>query len=322
VPYNTLLIYNLPLKLQHNSTEQKLNCTVIDSVTASYYYSKDKLKSDTYFVVEVGSSTTRFVPFVNGVISEENAYDSSSISANSLINLFNSFITETGKSRWNRFGKAVGGLEMSMELMFCAKDSLGDELLRRGYQNYYANIDTEYQNKDSYLSGLPSEIVNEIKNYLKSAIQKGNHGSNSTSLLLGRQGWKKPRGTKEEVKKVFTYDNLSWDVGDEVFTSMELFFQPNLFNLETASIQEIITEMIRCFPDSYVQESLYQNILLVGGVSSVKGFAERLKCELTKLNNGKEPGLVAPEGREYAAWRGASMMSQTDILTRKSEVIT
>jgi len=204
-------------------------------------------------------------------------------------------------------------VEMSMKVMFCVNDSLDDELLRRGYQNYYANIDTENRNSDSYLSALPSEIINQIKNYMKRSIQK--YGRDTATLLL-RRGWKKPKDAKE-VKQVFTYDTLSWEVGDEAFLSMELFFQPDLFNIEMMSIQESIMNTIHSYLDPAIRETLYQNILLVGGISTTKNFPERLQCELMKLNNGREPGLVAPEGREYAAWRGASMMSQTDILTKE-----
>jgi len=55
---------------------------------------------------------------------------------------------------------------------------------------------------------------------------------------------------------------------------------------------------------------LGKNILVSGGNTMFKGFAERLKSEIVKVSpEGYEIGVVASKDRKNAVWRGASMMA-------------
>lgn len=65
--------------------------------------------------------------------------------------------------------------------------------------------------------------------------------------------------------------------------------------------------------DQFVMNQLFGNIVLVGELTNMKGFPERIKAEMRTLCNSfqveAQPKVAAEPRREDASWRGASMFA-------------
>lgn len=110
-------------------------------------------------------------------------------------------------------------------------------------------------------------------------------------------------------------------VGEDRFIIPEVIFNPGKFNMDCKSYQEMVIDSIeKC--DMVIRKDLYNNIILSGGNTLIKGFVERLQSELENYSNilfkKKNPGVLvdsnskknikinAIEERNYSAWIGAS----------------
>eukprot|EP00455_Lapot_gusevi_P024035 TRINITY_DN2493_c0_g1_i6.p1 TRINITY_DN2493_c0_g1~~TRINITY_DN2493_c0_g1_i6.p1 ORF type:complete len:256 (-),score=50.36 TRINITY_DN2493_c0_g1_i6:227-994(-) len=72
--------------------------------------------------------------------------------------------------------------------------------------------------------------------------------------------------------------------------------------------QLLQTSLQKC--DPYLQRDLYQNIVLAGGTSMLKGFGERMYNEMMILDGGRHKlEIVQDSQRKYAAWIGGSMFA-------------
>lgn len=75
----------------------------------------------------------------------------------------------------------------------------------------------------------------------------------------------------------------------------------------TVGIHELCFDSLNIC-DPHLRKDLFQNIVLAGGSSMFKGFAERMKLELTGLSKGHENiNVVADSRRKHSAWIGGSI---------------
>jgi actin-related protein len=105
-----------------------------------------------------------------------------------------------------------------------------------------------------------------------------------------------------------TYITL-WN-GDSIRIESGLFTAPEtLFESRYYSIQEIILRSIRnC--DISIRKEMYENIVLSGGNTMLKGFEERLHKELVKeAPQNTSLNIVAPGNRNYLAWKGGALLA-------------
>ena len=95
------------------------------------------------------------------------------------------------------------------------------------------------------------------------------------------------------------------ELGKEIFEIPELIFNPDdSFNIQSPNMPEIIVDTInKC--EISTRKELYNNIILGGGNTCIKGFDQRLKTEINNIKK-KNCGIISLEERGYSAWIGAS----------------
>lgn len=97
-------------------------------------------------------------------------------------------------------------------------------------------------------------------------------------------------------------------VGTELFRCTESLFQPSLFGVDHNGVHKLIYDTImKCEPE--IRQDLFKNIVISGGSSMFPGFVDRLQQELKTLAPDMEIVIIAPEGRQYSAWSGASTLA-------------
>ena len=88
----------------------------------------------------------------------------------------------------------------------------------------------------------------------------------------------------------------------------EVLFDPSLIGLEYRGVHECILTAIQR-ADLDLRRELYQNILLAGGTTYIKGFGARLMGELQSKLGKTKVKIFAPVDRTLTAWIGGSMLS-------------
>ncbi len=203
--------------------------------------------------------------------------------------------------------------------MWCSEKNLQSELECYGYQNYYDNITKECASQDSFLFSLPSEIIDEVDPLYKEtdkfwcSCRSRNifilHSITNTGIIIGTSCDNTAGNTFQALENRLLFSPwviapyrgiLAWNLALQwryyvyilcPLFIIQLYFQPSFFHYEDVdSIQQTIVKAIQEFP--IPPQDL--NILIVGGVSMVRGFPERLKKELQALLPGKEPTIIAP----------------------------
>ena len=115
--------------------------------------------------------------------------------------------------------------------------------------------------------------------------------------------------------EVFTLPNdRSVTLDTERFRCPEALFQPALLGQEYHGIHELLYNSIFNCPLD-LQKTLYANIVLTGGTTLFPGLSERLKKELIALAPpGTKIEITASPTRQYAAWRGGSILAASPTL--------
>ena len=114
---------------------------------------------------------------------------------------------------------------------------------------------------------------------------------------------------KQEInKKEYNLpDGNIIEIGNEIYEIPESIFTPEILNIQTKTLPEIIVESINNCAISTKKE-LFNNIILGGGNTCIRGFDQRLKSEIINLKKGN-CGIISLEERGYSAWIGASRIS-------------
>jgi len=121
-----------------------------------------------------------------------------------------------------------------------------------------------------------------------------------------------------------TGEKYKVDVGYEIFMGPEMFFKPEFVDSKWRTpIDEIINNSIQACPID-TRKRLYENIVLSGGSTTIRGFQERLNYALQKRVDDRSSkymestGVKPPEIKvtvsqnpflKYSVWHGASMMT-------------
>ncbi|KAM7169302.1 actin, cytoplasmic-like [Macrochelys suwanniensis] len=99
-------------------------------------------------------------------------------------------------------------------------------------------------------------------------------------------------------------------IGSERFRCPEALFTPSVLGFPEVGIHIHAMNSIRkCKPER--QAELLANMLLAGGTTMLRGFSERIKKELLRMEMvGKgQVGILASPHRSYSAWLGGSIMA-------------
>lgn len=114
-------------------------------------------------------------------------------------------------------------------------------------------------------------------------------------------------------------DGNKIDIGKELKITSEALFNPEIFNLEENSLQQMIFDSINSI-DIHTRKDILNNLIIGGGSTLIKNFPERLKFECDKIfkennndfnmNNANVRIYNQPE-REYSSWIGGSIYCST-----------
>ncbi|KAK6460395.1 centractin actin-related protein of the dynactin complex [Scheffersomyces coipomensis] len=105
-------------------------------------------------------------------------------------------------------------------------------------------------------------------------------------------------------------DGKTLQIGVEKFRSPEILFNPQLIGNESPGIHELITLSINK-TDLDLRPILYQNLILSGGNTLLKGFGDRLLSELKQIQGHDKTKIkiYAPPERKYSTWIGGSILA-------------
>lgn len=103
-------------------------------------------------------------------------------------------------------------------------------------------------------------------------------------------------------------DGTSMVIKSQRFRCTELFFQPELINLNSKSLTQLIIDAIT-ESDEDLRKEFYGTIVLSGGSSMFKGFGERIEKNLAEsAPHDYKVKVIAPENRKNSAWIGGSQL--------------
>ena len=121
---------------------------------------------------------------------------------------------------------------------------------------------------------------------------------------------------KEKNKKEFILpDGNIVELGNEIYEIPESLFNPNIIEVQSENLPNIIIDSInRC--DISTRKELFNNIILGGGNTFIKGFDRRLKSEIYAIKK-RNCGIINLPERKYSAWIGASVISSLSSFDKK-----
>lgn len=121
---------------------------------------------------------------------------------------------------------------------------------------------------------------------------------------------------KKDVKKEYILpDGNIVDLGNEIYEIPESIFSPNIIEIQSENLPKtIINSINKC--DISTRKELFNNIILGGGNTFIKGFETRLKSEIDGIKKRK-CGIINLKERNYSAWIGASFISSLSDFNNK-----
>ena len=137
-----------------------------------------------------------------------------------------------------------------------------------------------------------------------------------SEILPSRKSFEELISKKEKNQKEFILpDGNIVELGDEIYEIPESLFNPNIIDVQSESLPNAIIESInRC--DISTRKELFNNIILGGGNTFIKGFETRLKSEIDGIKK-RSCGIINLEERKYSAWIGASVISSLSNFNKK-----
>lgn len=110
-------------------------------------------------------------------------------------------------------------------------------------------------------------------------------------------------------------DGTVVELNEERFKCAEVLFEPSKMGIEIDGIHETVILAVRR-SDLDVRRHLYENIILVGGCSLMKGLEQRLQQELVQLAPANiKVQVVTPAKSEMLTWIGMSLYASFFGLT-------
>ncbi|XP_044274847.1 actin-like protein 7A [Varanus komodoensis] len=97
-------------------------------------------------------------------------------------------------------------------------------------------------------------------------------------------------------------------IGKERFMCSEMLFKPSLINSQQLGLPLLtMTSLNKC--DVTLKKKLMGNILLCGGCTTIKGFADRFQRELIRMCPNDNPISSASSERKTSVWIGGSILA-------------
>ncbi|EFC39540.1 hypothetical protein NAEGRDRAFT_72728 [Naegleria gruberi] len=117
-------------------------------------------------------------------------------------------------------------------------------------------------------------------------------------------------------------DGTIINIGKERFKSTEVLFSPNIFGMEEAGVAEIVFNSIGK-SDLDMRREFFSNIVLAGGTTMFRGFAERMHKELSELAPTMKIHVKDLPNRNYLTWKGgcifASLSNFNNMCIKREE---
>ncbi|XP_061469396.1 actin-3-like [Rhineura floridana] len=115
----------------------------------------------------------------------------------------------------------------------------------------------------------------------------------------------------DEKKYLVDYtlpDRQVISIGNERFRCPEVLFNPTMLGFPEVGLHvQAINSIKKCKPE--LQAALLSNVLLAGGTTMLRGFSERIKKELHKMEPASKEGILASPNRIFSAWLGGSIVA-------------
>ncbi|ELP92083.1 actin, putative [Entamoeba invadens IP1] len=126
----------------------------------------------------------------------------------------------------------------------------------------------------------------------------------------------KERKNKEVLLSYELPDNTIISIGKELYEAPEVLFRPKEIGVSCDSIQQVIVNTIdKCDPKHY--REYFDNIILSGGNTTLKGFEERLNQEIKSLVPSTSINIIAEENRKHSACVGGTLLVSTSSFENK-----
>lgn len=167
----------------------------------------------------------------------------------------------------------------------------------------------------------------DVTRYLRTLIRKEGFNFRSTAefeivrTIKETACYLATNPQKEETIETEKYDYVLPDgkileIGQAKYRAPEVLFRPDLLGEECEGIHEVLRYSIEK-SDMDLRKILYQNIVLSGGSTLIKGFGDRLLSELKK-HSSKDIKLriAAPQERLYSTWMGGSILASLDTFKK------
>ena len=173
----------------------------------------------------------------------------------------------------------------------------------------------------------------DVSDYLKTLLKKkGYQFFNSTEFRLISEMKENScfcfsnniNADIEDVKKALNKNPINYylpdgttiSIGEERLLAPEILFHPDLMGKEYLSFSDIIISSINKV-DIQLRRKVYENILLSGGNTAIKGLMEKLSNEVkNKTYKNIKVNLNSPAKPEFCCWAGGNIISTLEIFKR------
>ena len=124
------------------------------------------------------------------------------------------------------------------------------------------------------------------------------------------------KNTEFEKENHFLPDGNVIKLGVERIYPAEILFNPEIIGLEYPGICEMINNSVNNV-DIELRKKLYENILLSGGNTSIKGISSKVFFELKKLvNQNMKIKIHSPKNPHLLSWIGGNIISELEIFKK------
>lgn len=172
----------------------------------------------------------------------------------------------------------------------------------------------------------------DVTNYLQLLLKRQGHNfETSSEFEIVREIKEKlcavkydPINETEEEKKYATQeymlpDGQKFKVGKAFYQAPEVLFRPYLTGKEYNGIHDVLVKSITK-ADLDLRQTLFQNVVLSGGTTVLKGFGNRLLGEVKKTMGSDNLSLPirisAPQERKYSTWMGGSILASLNTFKK------